>query len=311
MKLWLLTLVLFSSEASRGQSAVSTEKNLQTEGNISIQADKASANVIKKVDPIYPPLAKQIRLQGIVRLQIVVAKSGAVSSVAVLSGHPLLVQAAINAAKQWEYKPFLVDGQAVSIRTVIEVPFSLGISEADSRLEQQNNDNYFKAQGECRKLLREHKFSDANDVCISLPQLAEKLPPERKNERRLANEFAGSVVFNEEKFPEALQYYEREVSIAEESLKPYEAELGYAYHDVARGYHMTGDPAKAQHYYEKSEETLRQAREHIDGDFLKNEYRKAIQSVLRDYIVLLGQTGQDKLSMNAQERLKTVTTEVH
>jgi tetratricopeptide (TPR) repeat protein len=231
--------------------------------------------------------------------------------VTVLSGHPLLVQAAINAAKQWAYKPFVVDGQAVNISTVIEVPFSLGISEADSRLEQQNNDAYFRSEGECRKLLREHKFSDANDVCTSLPQLAGKLPPERKNERRLANQFAGSVLFNEKKFPGALQYYEREVAIAEESLKPYEAELGYAYHDVARGYHVTGDPAKAQRYYEKSEQTLRQAREHIEGDFLKNEYSKAIQSVLRDYIVLLGQTGQDKLTMDAQERLKAITTEVH
>ncbi len=115
---------------------------------------------------------------------------------------------------------------------------------------------------------------------------AGKLPPKRKNERRLANQFAGSALFNEKKFPDALQYYEREGAIAEESLKPYEAELGYAYHDVARGYHVTGDPAKAQRYYEKSEETLRPAREHVGGDFLKNEYSKAIQSVLRDYIVL-------------------------
>ncbi len=65
-----------------------------------------------------------------------------------VSGHPLLVPAAINAAKQWEYKPFVVDGQAVNISTVIEIPFSLGISEADSRLEQQNNDAYFRSEGD-------------------------------------------------------------------------------------------------------------------------------------------------------------------
>lgn len=297
---------------SGGQSGTGPDSKKQTDTETTaVKPEQAEENLIKKVAPIYPPLAKQVRIQGKVIVRVVISKMGAVESVNVLSGHPLLVQAAIDAVKQWQYKPFLVDGQPVKASTEVEVPFLLGVSDASYQAEQKNNADYFKREDECRNLLKAQKYSDAEASCKSAVELAEKLPSERQNERRTANELVGKALLYEKKFGEALSFFKSELAIAEASLKPTDAELGYAYHHVALGYHATGDSQKAQFYYEQAEATLRKAREHIEGEFFKNEYAKNIQSVLRDYIVLLQQTGQREAAAQAQKRADAIVAEIH
>lgn len=81
--------------------------------------------LINKVDPVYPPLAKQARIQGSVILQVVISKSGDVENVQLFSGHPLLAPAAIDAVKQWRYKPYLLNGEPVEVETRVRVNFTL------------------------------------------------------------------------------------------------------------------------------------------------------------------------------------------
>ena len=78
-----------------------------------------------KTNPIYPPLARQARIQGDVVLHAIIDKDGRVSELQVVSGHPLLVQAAVEAVKQWRYKPTLLNGDAVEVDTTITVHFSM------------------------------------------------------------------------------------------------------------------------------------------------------------------------------------------
>ncbi len=309
---FFIATVSFFVPLSWGQRHLVRDPVKQTEhGTTAVKPEQAEQNLIKKVAPVYPPLAKQVRIQGKVRLQVVISKTGTVDSVNVVSGHPLLVQAAINAVKQWQYAPFLADDQPVAVSTEVEVPFSLGISDAGYQAEQKSNEDYFKREGECRNLLKAQKYAEAEASCKSAVELSEKLPSERQNERRTANELAGEALLYEKKFAEALSFFKTELAIGEASLKPTEAELGYAYHHVALGYHATGDTQKAQSYYEKAESTLRLAREHMDGDFFKNQYAKAIQSVLRDYILLLQQTGQEDAAAKAQQRADAIASEIH
>ncbi len=82
-------------------------------------------NLITKVDPLYPPLATQARIQGVVRFNIVIGKDGRVSNVQLVSGHPLLVAAATDALRQWVYKPTLLNGEPVEVVTQVEVNFTL------------------------------------------------------------------------------------------------------------------------------------------------------------------------------------------
>lgn len=84
-----------------------------------------AANLVTKVDPVYPALARQARIQGTVRLTATIDREGRVADLQLVSWHPLLVPAAIEAVRQWAYRPTLLNGQPVDVVTVIDVPFSL------------------------------------------------------------------------------------------------------------------------------------------------------------------------------------------
>jgi|SRR5713226_245794 len=81
--------------------------------------------VIHKVQPNYPQLAKTARVQGNVQLAALIGKDGTIQNLHVLSGHPLLTQAALDAVKQWRYKPYILNGEPVEVDTQITVIFSL------------------------------------------------------------------------------------------------------------------------------------------------------------------------------------------
>ena len=82
--------------------------------------------LVHKVTPTYPPLARQARVQGAVVLQASIGKDGSIQNLKLVSGHPMLSQAAINAVKQWKYKPYFLNGEAVEVDTTITVNFTMG-----------------------------------------------------------------------------------------------------------------------------------------------------------------------------------------
>jgi protein TonB len=83
------------------------------------------ANLIKKVPPVYPPLARQARIEGIVRFTVIIAKDGSILNVQLVSGHPLLVPTAVDALKQWVYRPTLLNGNPVEVITQVDIDFAL------------------------------------------------------------------------------------------------------------------------------------------------------------------------------------------
>jgi len=84
-----------------------------------------AAKIVHQVTPVYPPLARQARISGIVRLEAAISRSGTIESLQVMSGHPMLTQAALDAVRQWVYQPTLLNGQPVEVVTQIEVNFKL------------------------------------------------------------------------------------------------------------------------------------------------------------------------------------------
>ena len=82
-------------------------------------------NLVRQPKPMYPPDAKAARVQGTVQVQINIAKDGKVQSLNVVSGPPELVQAAVDAVRQWEYKPTLLNGEPVEVLTTVDVNFTL------------------------------------------------------------------------------------------------------------------------------------------------------------------------------------------
>jgi periplasmic protein TonB len=85
-----------------------------------------AAAIITQTRPVYPALARQARIQGNVVLHAIIDKEGKVAQLEVMSGHPLLVQSALDAVKQWRYKPTQLNGDPVEVDTTITVTFTMG-----------------------------------------------------------------------------------------------------------------------------------------------------------------------------------------
>ncbi|HXM45300.1 MAG TPA: energy transducer TonB [Bryobacteraceae bacterium] len=100
-------------------STGATPQRIRVNGNVE------KAKLVQHAEPVYPPLALQARISGVVRLNAVIGKDGTVQHLTVSSGHPLLVPPAIEAVKQWVYAPTLLNGQAVEVVTQVEVEFKL------------------------------------------------------------------------------------------------------------------------------------------------------------------------------------------
>jgi len=88
-----------------------------------ISAAQLRPQLIRRADPVYPQKAREAGLEGAVRLRVAISRDGSIEDVTALSGHPLLVQAAADAVRQWRYRPTVVNGRPVPVLTVLTVTF--------------------------------------------------------------------------------------------------------------------------------------------------------------------------------------------
>jgi protein TonB len=98
---------------------------IATPQRVRVSSGVSSGLLIRKVSPTYPPLARQARIQGTVVLQAQISKDGSIQNLQLISGHPMLAPAAIEAVKQWKYKPYLLNGEPVEIQTQVTIKFKL------------------------------------------------------------------------------------------------------------------------------------------------------------------------------------------
>jgi TonB family protein len=94
-------------------------------GPIAVKAEVMQGQAIHRVTPVYPEDAKKAKIQGTVKLDAVIGKTGAVEQLNVVSGPEKLQQSALDAVRQWTYKPFLLNGDPVEVKTTISVVYSL------------------------------------------------------------------------------------------------------------------------------------------------------------------------------------------
>ncbi|MEX2260828.1 MAG: energy transducer TonB [Bryobacteraceae bacterium] len=96
-----------------------TVQRIRVGGNVQ------AARLVRQPRPVYPPLAKQARIQGVVKLNAIIGKDGKIMNLVQISGHPLLVPSAMEAVKQWIYQPTTLNGEPVEVATQIDVNFTL------------------------------------------------------------------------------------------------------------------------------------------------------------------------------------------
>jgi protein TonB len=93
---------------------------------IRVGGNVQAAALVRKVDPVYPPIAKTAHVSGTVVLHAIIGKDGSVQNLEYVSGPGLLMKSAMDAIKQWRYKPTMLNGEPVEVDTTISVVFSLG-----------------------------------------------------------------------------------------------------------------------------------------------------------------------------------------
>jgi len=91
-------------------AAVAVPK-IATPTRVRVSSGVVQGLLLSQVKPVYPPLARQARIQGTVLLQAQISKDGRIENLQLISGHPMLAPAAIEAVKQWRYKPYLLNGE--------------------------------------------------------------------------------------------------------------------------------------------------------------------------------------------------------
>ena len=123
----LATADLGSDNAAKvfGSQTNHTEVRRAASGPIRVSAPVVEGLLIRKVMPTYPPIAVTMGLEGAVVLQATISRTGVIENLRVISGPMMLQQAALNAVQQWQYRPYLLNGEPVDMETTINVIFKL------------------------------------------------------------------------------------------------------------------------------------------------------------------------------------------
>jgi protein TonB len=94
-------------------------------GPVKVSGKQQQNMIVKMVKPVYPPEAKEAGVEGTVKLRVTISEQGKVAHLETISGHQLLTPAAVEAVKQWEYRPTILNGEPVSVLTDVDVNFTL------------------------------------------------------------------------------------------------------------------------------------------------------------------------------------------
>ena len=120
----VISAVSFPSTSTMAQDAIQADVAKPT--RIKLGGQVLAAKLISQPQPEYPPLARETHIEGRVVLHVIISVDGAMKEVTVESGHPLLVQSALDAVRQWRYKPTLLNGKPVEVDGTVTVDFKLG-----------------------------------------------------------------------------------------------------------------------------------------------------------------------------------------
>lgn len=269
---------------------------------VRMSAGVAETKLVKKVEPVWPQLEK-LNIQGTVVLYVRLSTEGKVEFIKVISGHPMLVQAAMDAVKQWEYRPTLLNGQPAKVETTVAVPFSLLTPEQRAKFEAAAA-QYHQEEEKCGELVAERAYSAAETACATLPELSEELDPALNEERVRAFRDVGVAYFADSKFQDALTAFQRELESAKTKLSPTSVHTARAYADVAHGLQSTSHHEEAAINYAHAVAILEPVvRGHDSPDV------GLLRTVLRDYALLLRQLARTTEAAAVEQKLKALSAE--
>ncbi|HEY6252018.1 MAG TPA: TonB family protein [Candidatus Angelobacter sp.] len=256
---------------------------------VRVESQEASQNLVKKIDPTLPQLAKQVGgIGGSVVLDATISPEGKVISVKAISGHPMLIQCVMDAVRQWEYKPFIRGGQPTAVVTRIEWVFP---SPAHTKSEETALRDYYPAFQRCDRFLQEQRYIEAETKCSDAVKLADQLPPQRVLERSSSREFLANSLLDQRKISESIPIYEKALEIRGTTQgNDHDADFAWYNANLARAYFLAGQLDKADPLYARAVTVFQAAILALPD--MKDRYTDGLKETLQEYAKLKDAKGE-------------------
>ena len=259
-----------------------------------VELDPAAAEslLLMRPEPVYSELAQRARIQGTVRLLILVSENGSVTDVRVLIGHPLLDQGAVTSVWQSKYKPYAPQGAAIPFITQVEITFLSGVSGKDYARDLKMTVPYFEQEVKCRNLINAAKWGEAAETCSANLAMADKLGRHRVIAKMRAYHLAALAMLGQDKYQEVLEYLNRAYSIGKTSLDDDDIDVGEVLVTLGLTYSKMGKPGKARSYFAKGEKALQLACG--KNQFLRVRYLPRLKQAMEYHIAAAEADGAAK-----------------
>lgn len=263
----------------------------EANAQVRLSPEAAEKLLVEKTEAVYPPIAKQVRAEGLVRVQITVSDQGVVTEAKAINGHPLLQLAAVTAVKKRKYRAHQMEGKPVGFITDVYIRFPPG-AVTPEQMEAHNRqvelaDKFLEKDRACRSLVKEQKWQEAGDVCREAVLVGDQLGDNRSLEKMGAYEMWGFALQGQKRYLEALEAFNRALAAVAATLKETDAELGRLYGHVAITYHLSRDLSNAREWYKKAEKVYQLAHASIGAGAsdewvveTKQQYMKALKTLL-------------------------------
>lgn len=277
---WQIRLFFIALLMVRGASSQETRL---------ISNEEAIQHLTKRVQPKYPSLAEMAHIQGDVLLRVMIDERGRVSEAKGVSGHPMLLEAAIPAVKAWQFEPFTEQGKSMAVRALVKIAFDLG---PGAELHGQ----YLQQEVECNVQLRNRTGSQAEAACRKALATAAKLPGHFVSAKMKAYQNAGTAAYAAKDGAEALADFQQQLIFAQQTLQPGNPLMIQVRSNLAHAYEATGKLSEADNEYKEAEKAQAAAEaeleKHQDADGLRASYAHNMQIILQEHARLLRKMGK-------------------
>ncbi len=265
-----------------------------------ISSKDASLHLSRKVEAVYPEMAQIAHIQGYVNLRVTISETGEVTDVRPVFGHPLLVEAAVAALRQWRYSPFEIDGHPASVVTSVAIAFPSSLPPSIPENEQ-HKDKFYGYLMSCTSLVTNRQAAKAEPLCRQAVAMSSELDAREKLFRMEARKYLGHALLFQGKTREALQEYREELAIAQIESAGHEDELAEAYVNVGNAMRGSEDLAGASQQYTQAEQIYRHLGKGAVLKSLNNKGAYDFWHLLRDHAEILRQMGQPSAAASLEK----------
>ncbi len=249
---------------------------------VELHPSVAESLLLARPQPVYSELAQRARVQGTVRLLILVSENGLVTDVRVLTGNPLLNDGAVNSVWQSRYRPYSPKGTATAFSTQVELTFLPGVSGKDYERDLKQASSYFEQEVKCRDLMEASKWQQAAETCSANLAMVDKLGRHRVIAKVRAYQMAGVAMLGQDKYKEALDYLNRAYSLGKAGLNEDDVDIADVQVTLGLTHLKLNKYGTARDLFAKGEKTFQLACS--SNPFLRARYLPRLKNALEYHI---------------------------